>query len=211
MENHINLIGLKGIPLIKKKDNIANIILEAMKENNLTLDTGDIFVIAQTIISKSTGQIIDLEEVIPSKQANEIYNKITPLADKEKIPIKTPELIQKILDESKEIVKAEHVLIVETKHGFVCANSGVDKSNVLKEDYVSLLPINPDISAQKIRKYIKSKTKKDVGIIISDTHNRPFRLGAINIAIGCSGINPIKDYKGKIDLDIDLSVLRDRK
>ena len=200
MENHINLIGLKGIPLIKKKDNIANIILEAMKENNLTLDTGDIFVIAQTIISKSTGQIIDLEEVIPSKQANEIYNKITPLADKEKIPIKTPELIQKILDESKEIVKAEHVLIVETKHGFVCANAGIDKSNIEGETKVALLPKDSDFEAQNIRKEIETLTGKKVAIIISDSFGRPFRVGAVGVALGISGINAIVDKRGTQDL-----------
>ncbi len=200
MKNNINLIGLKGIPLIKKGDNISNIILDALKQNNLTLDDGDIFVIAQTIISKSTGQIIDLGEVIPRERANQVFNKITPLAEKENIPIKTLELIQKILDESKEIIKAEHVLIVETKHGFVCANAGIDKSNIEGETKVALLPENSDNEAQKIRKDIENLTHKKIAIVISDSFGRPFRIGAVGVALGISGIEAIIDKRGARDL-----------
>ncbi|NHJ86715.1 MAG: coenzyme F420-0:L-glutamate ligase [Asgard group archaeon] len=187
----MNIIPLNNFPMINQDDNIPEIIIETLERNNINIEDNDIFVIAQSIISRAEGRLVKLDDIIPSAFAKEIAKNDN----------KDPRHVEIILQEAKNIWKNRNgVLITETKHGFVCANSGVDKSNVLKEDYVSLLPINPDISAKEIRKYIKLKTKKDVGIIISDTHNRPFRLGAINIAIGCSGINPIKDYKGKKDL-----------
>ncbi|MFX1499643.1 MAG: coenzyme F420-0:L-glutamate ligase, partial [Promethearchaeota archaeon] len=115
-------------------------------------------------------------------------------------PEKNPELIQAILDESKEIVKSQHVLITETKHGFICADAGIDKSNVNGEGVITLLPENPDMEAEKIRIALKNRTEKDVAIIISDSFGRAFRVGAIGTAIGVSGINPILDMRGQQDL-----------
>jgi len=193
MKNKIDLIGLKGIPLIQPGDDISQIILEALKSNKLNLEDGDILIIAQTIISKSNGRIRNLKSIIPSKRAMEIYEIITPNAKSKGIPIKSPELIQAILEESNEILKKEHVLITETRHGFVCANAGVDQSNVKGEYNITLLPQNPDNDANEIRKALKKNTKKNVAIIISDSFGRPFRVGAVGVALGISGINAVLD------------------
>ncbi|MFW9923919.1 MAG: coenzyme F420-0:L-glutamate ligase [Candidatus Thorarchaeota archaeon] len=187
----IEIIPLKKFPIIKESDNIGKIILESLVENNLKIENNDIFVIAQSIISKAEGQIYNLEKIEPSKFAMEIALQSN----------KDPKLVELILQEAKNVCKFRNgVLVTETKHGFVCANSGIDKSNVPGNNNVTLLPKDPDISAMKIRKKIEEETKKKVAIIISDTHNRPFRLGAINIAIGCSGIEPLLSYIGKKDL-----------
>ncbi len=196
----INIIGIQGIPFIKPGDNIGRIILESIKDNNLSLEDGDILVIAQTIISKSLGRIVDLKKIAPSNKALEIYEQHLKKAKNKGIPIKEPELIQLILDESKEILKVEHVIIVETKHGFVCANAGIDKSNIEGESNVALLPENADKEAERIRYTLKKLTNKDVAIIISDSFGRPFRVGAVGVALGVSGINAILDRRGEKDL-----------
>jgi coenzyme F420-0:L-glutamate ligase/coenzyme F420-1:gamma-L-glutamate ligase len=198
--SEIRVIGLKGVPLIKEGDDISQIIIRAVAANDLTIENGDILVIAQTIISKSNGRIRNLKNIIATPKAIEIYKKISPKAKSFGIPVKSPELIQAILDESKNILKTEHVLITETKHGFICANAGIDKSNFEGENIVGLLPQKPDVDAQKIRKKIKSLTQKEVAIIISDSFGRPFRVGAVGVAIGVSGINPILDKRGSKDL-----------
>ena len=198
--NEIQIIGLREIPLIKKGDDIAKIILEALKKNNLELLNGDIFIIDQTIITKSNGRIRNLKKVTPSSRAIEIHEKILSKAINLDHPVKSPELIQLILEESNEILKIEHVLITETKHGFICANAGIDKSNIEGKENVGLLPNNPDEDAKKIRTNLKKFTNKDVAIIISDSFGRPFRVGAVGVALGISGINPILDKRGKMDL-----------
>ena len=200
MANKIELIGIKGIPIINKGDNIPQILFDSFKENKITLEDGNILIVAQTIVSKALGQVVDLRKVDVSKRAQNINEKISIKAEKAGVPLKPDELIQKILDESKEIVKAEHVLIVETKHGFVCANAGIDKSNVEGEHNVALLPENPDNEAYKIRKNIKELTSKNIAVIISDSFGRPFRNGAVGVAIGVSGINSIIDKRGAQDL-----------
>jgi len=198
--NEIQIIGLKEIPLIKKGDDIAKIILEALKKNNLELLNGDIFVIAQTIITKSNGRIRNLKKVTPSSRATEIHQKLLSKAINLDHPVKSPELIQLILEESNEILKIEHVLITETKHGFICANAGIDKSNIEGKENVGLLPNNPDEDATIIRINLKNLTNKDAAIIISDSFGRPFRVGAVGVALGVSGINPILDKRGNRDL-----------
>ncbi|TKJ20822.1 MAG: coenzyme F420-0:L-glutamate ligase [Promethearchaeota archaeon Loki_b32] len=199
-KDKIKIIGLKEIPLIKKGDNISDIIIKALDRNGLPLQDGDIIVIAQTIISKSSGRTRNLNEIVPSEKALEIYKSIMPKTKLHGLPEKKPQLIQAILDESEQIIKSQHVLITETNHGFICADAGIDKSNVEGEGIVTLLPKNPDNEAEKIRITLKNKTKKEIAIIISDSFGRPFRLGAIGTAIGVSGINPILDVRGKKDL-----------
>jgi len=200
MAPKIEIIGLKGIPLINPGDNISHIIFENLKNNKINLENGDIFVIAQTIISKSEGRIVNLDNIKPTEEAFEIYQKITPKAKERGIPIKEPELIQAILEESQEILKIEHVIITETKHGFVCANAGIDKSNIEGERCVALLPKNPDAVAENIRQELKKLTNKDVAVIISDSFGRPFRIGAIGVALGISGIRAVLDKRGSTDL-----------
>ncbi len=187
----IEIIPLENFPLVKKNDNIGKIILEYYKKNTLEIIMNDIIIIAQAIISKAEGATVKLDTVEPSEFAIEIAKQSK----------KDPKHVEVILREAKNICKNRNgVLITETKHGFVCANSGVDRSNVPGENVVTLLPKNPDKSAKKIREIIEKESGKNIAIIISDTHNRPFRLGAINIAIGCSGINPFTNYVGKKDL-----------
>ncbi len=196
----IEIIGLKGIPLIKTGDNIPEIILNSLKYNGLSLKDKDIIVIAQSLVSKSIGQVRNLDDITPSEKAHEIFNIIAPKAEQQGLPKKDPHLIQLILDEAKEIIKTEHVLITETKHGFVCADAGIDKSNIEGNRIVTLLPKDPDYQAEKIRKSLKKKSHKEIAVIISDSFGRSFRVGAVGVSIGVSGINPILDMRGKTDL-----------
>ena len=200
MNIKIEIIGIEGIPLIKKGDDISLIILEKLKQNNIELKKNDILVVAQKIISKSLGLIEDLRNIHPSNEAMEIFNKIKTKVKELKLPIKNPELIQLILNESKELLKAEHVLITETKHGFICANAGIDKSNIMGENYISLLPKDPDKEAKIIRDLIKQYTGKEIAVIISDSFGRPFRKGSIGVALGVAGIYPLLDKRGSNDL-----------
>lgn len=187
----LEIVPLKDFPIVKKSDNIGELIINAMKKVNEQFEENEILVIAQTIVSRAEGSIVCLDEIEPSDFAQTIANQSN----------KDPKLVEMILRESKNICKFRNgVLVTETKHGFVCANSGIDKSNTPGDNIITLLPINPDKSAREIRNYILKQTNKEVAVIISDTHNRPFRLGAINIAIGCSGINPLKNYMGQKDL-----------
>ena len=150
---------------------------------------GDIVVVAQKIVSKQEGRIVNLSEVIPSLLAEGIASQYQ----------KDPRVVELILSETKRIVRMYNgIIIVETNTGLICANAGVDESNV-KEGFATTLPINSDKSAQNIREKIKEKTSKNTAIIISDTFGRPFRMGQTNCAIGISGLNPILDYEGTKD------------
>jgi len=200
MNEKIDIIGLRGIPLITPGDNVPKVILKALKETNLDLENGDIILITQSIISKANGLIKNLKDIIPGKKALELYKNMTPKSNSMGIPVKNAELIQAILDESKEIIRSEHVLITETKHGFICANAGVDASNAGGGDNITLLPVKPDEDATKIRKEIKKLTNKDVAVIITDSFGRPFREGAVGVAIGISGISALLDRRGEMDL-----------
>ncbi|TFG00502.1 MAG: coenzyme F420-0:L-glutamate ligase [Promethearchaeota archaeon] len=200
MSEDVKIIGLKNIPFIKKGDNIAQLIVEGCKKQNISLKDKDIILIAQTIITKSLGRIKHLENIKPSQKAFKIHNKVKPLAEQKKIPVKSPELIQAIIDESKKVLKTEHVIITETKQGFICANAGIDKSNIEGTSNIGLLPKNPDLEAKKIREHLYSLTNKRIGIIITDSFGRPFRNGAVGVALGVSGISPIKDKRGDQDL-----------
>ncbi|MFW9867025.1 MAG: coenzyme F420-0:L-glutamate ligase, partial [Candidatus Thorarchaeota archaeon] len=141
--NEIKIIGLKDIPIVKKGDNIPAIIIRSLQKSRLSLENGDILVIAQSVVSKSNGRTKNLNDVISSQRALKLSSDISPKAKNQGLPMKDPRLIQLILDESNEIIKSEHVLITETKHGFVCADAGIDKSNIEGDDMVTLLPENP--------------------------------------------------------------------
>ena len=187
----LEIYGLETIPIIKEGDNIAKLIVEAATRENVDIQEGDIVIIAQTIVSRSEGRIINLNDIEPSPFAKILAEETG----------KDPRLVEVILRESKGIVRmGSHHLIMETRHGFVCANGGVDRSNVPGEETVSLLPLDPDASARKIRDEIKKLTGKDVAIIISDTFGRPLREGAIGVAIGVAGIDPLYDMRGRKDL-----------
>ena len=150
---------------------------------------GDVLVIAQKIISKQEGRMVELSTVNPSLLAQGISSQYN----------KDPALVELILSESKRIVRLKNgLIIVETNGGFICANAGIDESNVV-DGFATLLPLNSDKSAEIIRTNILNKTGKNVAVIISDTFGRPFRMGQTNCAIGISGLNPILDYAGTLD------------
>lgn len=200
MNERLELVGLKNIPKIKFGDSISQIICDSLSENNLELHNGDVLLIAQSIISKSIGRIKDLNHVEPSEGAKKLYDKMRQKAEEQNIPTKSPELIQLILEESKEILRSEHVFIVETSKGFVCANAGIDRSNVEGENKVTLLPEDPDLEARKIREDLESRSNIEIAIIITDSFGRPFRKGSVGVAIGISGISALLDKRGFKDL-----------
>ena len=180
----LQVIPVKIQKEIETGDDLVNLILESFEIND-----GDVLVLSQKIISKNEGRIISLSSVNPSLLADGIASSYG----------KDPRLVELILSESKRIVRMENgVIIVETKHGFVCANAGIDESNV-QDGYATLLPDDPDQSANLLKDKIKQKTGKNVAIVISDTFGRPFRLGQTDIAIGIAGLEPILDYNGKPD------------
>lgn len=169
---------------IQPSDNISELILKSNQ-----LQEGDILVVAQKIISKQEGRLVDLSTVEPSLLSEGLGSQYQ----------KDPRIVELILSESVRIVRLQKgIIIVETKSGFICANAGIDESNV-KDGFVTLLPIDSDHSANLIRDQIKKQINKNISVIISDTFGRPFRMGQTNCAIGISGLNPILDYGGKKD------------
>lgn len=187
----ISIVGLEGFPLVETGDNLAMLIIETADKENVNINTGDIIVIAQKVVSKADGRVIQLRTVKPPDRAKEVAE----------ITSKDPRLVELVLKEAKRIVKAsQDILIVENKRGLVCINAGIDKSNVSGEDSFTLLPEDSDESARKIRAEIMKLTGKRVAVIISDTYSRPFRRGQVGFAIGLAGINPFKDYRGQRDL-----------
>jgi len=185
----IRIIGIKGIPEVSRGEDIGAIILDTLRKHGDGLKENDIVVVTQKIVSKAEGRVMALSSFKPSKRAIKLAAKLG----------KDSKHVQAILEESKRILRAENgIVIVETKHGLICANAGIDQSN-LKPNNVSLLPKDPDTSASKIMSSIKNKAGVSVGVIISDTFGRPFREGHVNIAIGVAGLKPMKDYRGKDD------------
>jgi len=187
----INSMTLEVFPIkinkdVQKDEKIIDLILSSSKQK---IQDGDIFVISQKIISKQEGRTVHLSEIIPSELAVGIgaaYNK-------------DPKLVEAILSESKRIIRMHNdILIVETHHGFICANAGVDESNV-ENGYATLLPIDPDKSALTLQTKLHEKTKKKVAVIISDTFGRSFRMGQTDVAIGIAGMDSILDYAGTKD------------
>lgn len=184
----ITIFPLENFPLIYPGDKIEQILEEELQK--ITIENGDVLVIAHTIVSKAENQVYDLNEIEPSPFAI----RIGEIQDKD------PRKIEVILKESNEIVRMNNkVLITATKHGFICANSGIDKSNTPGETVISL-PKDPDKSARKIKEYLKEKFNKEVAVIISDTFGRPLRVGTVNVAIGIAGMHPLLDMRGKFDL-----------
>jgi len=187
----IQVFGVKGLPIIKKGDDLAQLICKAAEKQRTPLKDNDVIVVTHVVASRAEGNVISLDEVVPSEFAKTVAKQLD----------KDPALVEVILRQAKSIRRmGDGHLIVETKHGFVCANAGVDQSNVPGERIVEPLPRNPDRSARVIRSRIRKLMGKDVAVIISDTHGRPFREGEINVAVGVAGITPIRDRRGETDL-----------
>jgi len=187
--SRVEVIPLPGVPEVKKGDDLGKLVLEAAERNHVTLLDGDVVVVKHKIVSKSEGRVIELSGVAPSPEA-------IRLADREG---KDPRLVELILREAVRVVREGHgVIITQTRHGFVCANSGIDQSNV-GMGFAALLPLDPDDSARKLRATLESATGKALAVVVSDTFGRPWRKGQTDVAIGCSGIAPLVKYAGKTD------------
>ena len=192
----LTLTPLSNIPLIRQGDNLADIIIGALQATAIQLRGNDILVIAQKVVSKAEGRLVNLTTVTPSVKALELA-----------VPTeKDPRVVELILRESNEILRTRPgAIIVEHKLGFVCANAGIDHSNVQgqggnPEDWVLLLPECPDRSAEQIRQRIESMTNAQIGVLIIDSHGRAWREGTVGAAIGLSGLPGVLDLRGKPDL-----------
>ncbi|HET8925781.1 MAG TPA: coenzyme F420-0:L-glutamate ligase [Candidatus Acidoferrum sp.] len=185
----LRLFPIPGLPEIRARDDLPVHIVNAARKAGLRFHEGDILVVAQKIVSKAEGQIVALASVIPSSRARRIAKRLK----------KDPRAIEVVLRESRRIVRTERVLIAETHHGFVCANAGVDHSNVHGDDVVTLLPRHPDRSAMKLAAALRKRTGKRLAVIISDTFGRPWRLGLTDVAIGAAGVPVLLDLRSTRD------------
>lgn len=178
------------MPEISPGDDLGRAICDAAKRRGIGLGDGDVLVVAQKIVSKAEGRIVRLADVRPSARARRIARRMGQDA----------RFIEVVLRESRRVVRmSERVLIVETRHGFVCANAGVDRSNVAGRDWVACLPRDPDGSARRLAAALEKKFGARVAVIISDTFGRPWRLGLTNVAIGAAGLEVLQDLRGRKD------------
>ena len=187
--DRLEVIPVRGIPEIRRGDDLVRIMIKAFGESGVSLRDDDIVVVKQKVVSKAEGRLVRLAGVKPGPEAKRLA------AEQQK----DPRLVELMLQESRRVVRAGHgVIVTETRHGFVCANAGIDKSNV-RSGYVALLPLDPDASARSIRKSMEEETGRRVAVVITDTFGRPWRKGQTDVAIGCSGIKPLLSYLGKSD------------
>ncbi|MDB5078391.1 MAG: Coenzyme F420-0:L-glutamate ligase [Chloroflexi bacterium] len=196
------------LPMIKPGDDLAALIYARLKDQGEDLRTGDIIAIAQKVVSKSEGRLVNLADIVPSERALEI----APIAGKD------PRHIEVILQESREVIwVSPGIFVVETRQGYVCANAGVDRSNIAQSadpsqtdpavnqahdenEWLCLLPVDADASAARLRARFKELSGADVGVLINDTHGRPFRMGGVGVALGAAGLLTLRDQRGESDL-----------
>ena len=182
----LELIGVEGLPEIRPGDDLGELI--ASRSN---FKMGDVLVVAQKVVSKSEGRLVNLETIEASSEALRIASDL--IADPD------PRMVQVILDESVRVLRSHRVLITETRHGFVCANGGIDHPNVPGDNEVTLLPEDPDASANRMRTRLREMSGVEVGVIVSDTFGRPWRLGILNVALGVAGLPALLDLRGTLD------------
>ncbi len=180
----IHVFPLKGLPEIREGDDLARIFF-----HHFNFEDSDVLILCSTIVSKAEGRVARLEDFSPSEKAIKIASDLG----------KDPRFVQAVLNESEEILLEKPFLLVKAKFGNVCINAGIDNTNV-PENCILLPPENPDESAKKIRDEIRKLTGKSIGVIITDTNGRCFRRGVTGFAVGISGINPMKDWRGRKDL-----------
>jgi coenzyme F420-0:L-glutamate ligase/coenzyme F420-1:gamma-L-glutamate ligase len=186
----LRIIGLPGIPIVTPGMDVATLIHQAATAASFALQVGDILVVTQKVVSKAEGHLIVLRDITPSALAHSFAQQWG----------KDPRHVEVVLQQSRRIVKMDRgVLITETHHGFICANAGVDQSNIEGAEVVAVLPPDPDASARAIRQALHTRLGFDLAVIISDTFGRPWRDGLVNVAIGLSGMEAIKDYTGQLD------------
>jgi len=186
----VELIGIEGVPAVSPGDDLATLLFDAAKRQDLALQDGAL-VVCQKVVSKAEGRVVALADVQPSEEAL----RIAAEDDKD------PRQVELVLRESVRIVRRGHrVLIGETRHGFVCANAGIDLSNATGPEHAVLLPEDPDASARRLHDALVAKGAGPLGVIVSDTFGRPWREGLVDVALGCAGIAPIDDQRGGPDL-----------
>ena len=182
----IELLGVDGIPEVEPGADLADLIA-----SRINLEAADVVVVAQKIVSKAEGRIRHLADVTASAEAIRLAPHLIAQPD--------PRLVQVVLDESVRVLRSQRTLITETRQGYVCANSGVDHSNIPGSDVVTLLPLDPDASAESLRQGLRERSGQSVGVIVSDTFGRPWRLGIVNVALGVAGLPALMDLRGRID------------
>jgi coenzyme F420-0:L-glutamate ligase/coenzyme F420-1:gamma-L-glutamate ligase len=186
----LTVTALEEIPEITPGDDLATLIAAASQAQGVPIASHDVVVIAHKVVSKAEGRIRHLADVEPTPRAIELANDLN----------KNPRLVQVVLDESRELLRASHgVLITVTHHGFVCANAGVDASNVPGDDALVLLPENPDESARSVRARLEELLNAAPAVLITDSFGRAWRHGQVDIAIGCAGLAPLEDWRGRTD------------
>jgi coenzyme F420-0:L-glutamate ligase/coenzyme F420-1:gamma-L-glutamate ligase len=186
----MQIIGLETLPEVHPGDNLARLVVDAAKREGVSFWRGDVVVLAQKIVSKAEGRVVDLASVVPSQLARAWARKVGS----------DPRLIEVVLRESRRILRMdERVLIAETRHGFVCANAGVDHSGIAGRHLVTCLPADPDASARRMAEGIRRRAGVPVAVIVSDTFGRPWRLGLVNVAIGAAGLRVLDDLRGSRD------------
>lgn len=189
MTSEIQIIPVTGLPEVVEGDDLGALIAQAVRSASLEVCDRDLFVVAQKIVSKAEGRVVRLDTVEPSEPARQWASEHD----------KDARVIEVVLRESARLVKMERgVIISETHHGFVCANAGVDASNVAKGSVV-LLPLDPDRSARRLRRDLEKSFGVRLAVIVSDTFGRPWREGLVNVALGVSGLRPLIDYRGQLD------------
>jgi coenzyme F420-0:L-glutamate ligase/coenzyme F420-1:gamma-L-glutamate ligase len=189
MPARYEVIGVEGLPENRRGDDLARLIDEAARRQDTPLRDRDLLVVSQKIVSKTEGRLVRLSEIMPSARARAVAEEIG----------RDPRLVEVILSESRRVVRQDKgVLIVETHHGWVCANAGVDQSNV-DADTACLLPEDSDRSAAQLRERLRALTGHDLAIVVADTFGRPWREGLVNVAVGLAGFQPIVSYLGKED------------
>lgn len=190
----LTLTPLPGIPIVEPGDDLAALVLEALTRANITLQDQDILVVAHKIVSKCEGRWVRLSEIEPTQEAHDLAE----------VTGKDPRFIQAVLDDAVGVERTRKgVIITEQRGGWIVANSAIDQSNVQKageEAQLLMLPLDPDASARQLREALKAQTGATIGLIINDTHGRPFRMGAVGVAIGVAGIQPLADLRGEHDL-----------
>ncbi len=188
--NEVRIIGLAGITEVHAGDDLPAMIVEAARAQSASIEDGDVLVVTQKVVSKAEDRIVDLDTITPSPFAEQYAREFE----------KDARQVEVVLRETKTIVRMAHgVMICETHHGFICANAGVDASNVERTGTVCLLPVDSDASARAIRARLRDALGVDVAVIVSDTFGRPWREGHMNFAIGIAGIAPIINYAGQVD------------
>ena len=189
MTNRIEIIGVPGIREVDHGDDVGALVISALRSSGIEIASGDVLVVAQKVVSKAEGRLVRLESIEPGDRALEWAKAYD----------KDPRVVEVVLRESKRIVRMERgILISETEHGFICANAGVDTSNVA-DGTVTLLPKDPDASARLIRSSLEDVFGVRIAVIISDTFGRPWREGLVNVALGVSGMASLIDYRGQVD------------